>query len=418
MNRTLFAALATTALFALTPTSSGQCFGPDGLDVGGCCAPAQAILPQFPQAALPGLGICWNSCNVSAQTDLRVNWAPPASPSCAQYTTTVTVTHAGSGMPLLGGLMVLDYTRTWIEANPVTGQLIQVWRFVAKADLSSLVPTGVTPPCPVPTCLPPFGPHPTAFYYGYVDYAQDCGVLTGFQNTLVLFHGCDFLQHKPGLSSRPGVFHPTTTYAIVAPHSSLNPFVPANLPAPGGPLIAEAVRKISLPGTVACMTEERIAHGDLLPFVTGCLCPPAALPPQFTLSIYRGVGTCPDAAGLPSSFDSLAVAFPTLPWFHLTTISIGFWSSAAAYPGEEVVWVDEGLFKYYDSCVSNRFYEVNYGATTDRGWTVIPTNPTIPPSQRFKDLADNYSAPVVGAHPLPLLGNIMPTDHLIYTNVP
>jgi len=418
MIRTLFAALATLAALSPAPPASGQCFGPDGLDVGGCCQPAQAILPQFPPAALPGLGICWDNCTKSAETNLRVQWATPAMPSCAQYTTTVTVIDS-AGTPLLGGPMVLDYTRTWTEVDPATGQQFQVWRFVAKADLSSLLPAGAVPPCPVPACLPPLGTQPTAFYYGYADYARECtGGAAGFENSLVLFHGCDFLQHKPVLSSRPGVFHPTSSYAIVAPHTAANPFIAANLPAPGGPLIAEAVRKTSLAGALTCVTEERILQGDLAPFITGCLCLLAPLPPQFTLSLFRGFGSCPDAAGIPSNFQSLAFAFPTLPWFHLTTTSIGFWSTPSGYPGEEFVWVDEGLFKYYDSCVSNDFFEVNYGATTDQGWPVIASTPGVPVSQRFKDLADNYSAPVVGAHPVPILGHVMPTDHLIYVNVP
>ena len=417
MLRTLLTTLTAAALLTLAPASSGQCFGPDGLDVGGCCQPTQAILPSFPQAAIPGLGICWNACTPAAQTNLRVSWNPPATLSCAQYTTTVTALDASTGAPLLSGPMILDYTRTWTEINPNTNNRVQVWRFMAKADLSSLVPAGALAPCPVPTCLPPAGPHPTAFYYGYVDYAQECVGGVGFESVLVLFHGCDFLPHMPGISSRPGAFHPTTSYAIVAPHTALNPFVPANIPAPGGPLVAEAMRKTST-AVAACVTEEFILGGDVAPFAAGCMCPPSLAVPQVTLSLFRGIGSCPDAAGVPSSFGALMLAFPTLPWPFLVTTSIGTWTGAASYPGPEVTWVDEALMKYRDSCVSNDFFEVFYGATTDRGWTVLPSSPIFPPTQRFKDMADNYSAPVVGAHPLPILGNIMRTDHLIYTNMP
>ena len=416
MLRTWLSTLTAAVFLSLAPPSSGQCFNPDGLDIGGCCQPAQANLPSFPQAALPGLGICWNNCNPVSQTDLRVDWNAPVNPTCAQYTTTVTVIDGTNGMALLSGPMVLDYTRTWTEVNPNTGNLVQIWRFVAKADLSPLSTTG-TPPCPVPPCLIPVGPYQTAFYYGYVDYAQECTGTAGFENALVLYHGCDWFQHKPGISSRPGAFHPTMSYAIVAPHSAANPFVPANLPAPGGPLVAEAMRKVSVPGAT-CVTEEYIGGGDLLPFVVGCMCPPSLAAGQVTLSLYRGFGTCPDSTGVPSLFESLFVAFPTLPWPYLVTTSIGTWTGAGTYPGPEVAWVDESLMKYRDSCLSKDYFEVFYGATTDQGWTVIPTSPIFPPTQRFKDMADNYSAPVVGAHPLPLLGHIMPTDHLIYTNVP
>ena len=420
MLRTLLTTLTAVAFLSLAPTSSAQCVGPDGLSVPGCCQPTQANLPAFPQAFLPGTGICWNNCNATPQTNLRVMWDAPQFVACAQYTTRVTAIDGSTGSPLLSGPMVLDYTRTWNEIDPNTGNQLQVWRFVAKADLSSLVPTGTTPPCPVPTCLPPIGPNSSAFYYGYVDYATVCGAPppATFESVLVLYHGCDFLQHKPLISSRPGVFHPTTSYAIVAPSSSASPFVAANLPAPGGPLVAEAMRKTSAPGG-SCVTEEFINSGDILPFVVGCMCPPSlGGAAQLTLSLYRGIGTCPDATGVPSSFDALFLAFPTLPWPYLVTNSIGAWTGASTYPGQEIAWVDEALMKYRDSCLSTTFYEVFYGATTDGGWTVIPSSPNFPPTKRFKDMADNWSAPVVGFHPLPLLGNIMPTDHLIYTNVP
>ena len=417
MIRTILTTLAAAVCLFLAPAARAQCIGPDGLS-GPCCTPVTANLPLLPNAAMPGLGICWSSCAISSQTDLRVDWPAPANPTCAQYTTILTVSDVGSGVPILAGPMVLDYTRTWFEDNPNTGAPVQVWRFAAKADLSSLIPAGVTPPCPVPPCLPPFGPHPTAFYYGYVDYALDCTGTNPFRNVLVLYHGSDWLQHRAPISSRPGTFHPAGSYAIVAPHSSVNPFVPVATPAIGGPLIAEAVRKSSVPGAT-CVTEERIASGDLLPFVLGCMSPPSLASTQVTLSLYSGTGSCPDGSGLPSSFSALSLGFPTLlPWPYLVTTALGSWSAIGSYPGPEHVWVDEGFFKYYDSCNSTAYYEVQYGGSSGDGWPVIPSTPADPPTQNFKDLADNYTAPVIGFHPLPLLGHIMTTDHLIYTNVP
>ncbi|MFH0946159.1 MAG: hypothetical protein V2A76_13245 [Planctomycetota bacterium] len=417
MLRTFFITLATVIALSLAPTASAQCFGPDNLDVGPCCGPVVPNLPAFPQASLPGLGVCWNNCTLASQTYLRVNWPVPVMPTCAQYNTTVTVTDATTGLALLAGPMVLDYTRTWTEVNLLTGNLVQVWRFAAKADLSSLFPAGAIPPCPIPPCLFPVGPHQSAFYYGYVDYAQDCTGVANFENVLVLHHAGDWLAHKPVYSSKPGVFHPATSYAIIAPHSPANPFVPMNLPAPAGPLLAEAVRDVPGPGGM-CITEEAIAHGDLLPFVVGCMAPPSLASTQVTLSMYRGFGTCPDITGTPSNFAAQFLMFPTLPWPYLVTTSMGMWTSAAAYPGEEIAWVDEGLFKYYDSCVSLAYYEVFYGGSTDEGWPVVPTFPPHLQTQKFKDLADNWSVPVVGPKPLPLMGHIMPTNHLIYTNTP
>ena len=166
------------------------------------------------------------------------------------------------------------------------------------------------------------------------------------------------------------------------------------------------------------MTEEYITGGNVSPFVTGCMSPPSLAAGQVTLSLYQGSGSCPDTSGLTSGFQATALAFPTLPWPYLVTTSIGTWTGVATYPGPEMAWVDEALVRYYDSCVSNDFFEVLYGASTDQGWTVVPTSPVFPPTQRFRDMADNWSAPVVGIHPLPILGHIMPSDHLIYTNIP
>ena len=418
MLRSIATTLIAGFLLALSPAASAQCFGPDNLNVGGCCAPTQANVPAFDDAAMGALGICWNNCAVAAQTSLRVNWPTPAFLNCAQYSTTVTVTDGATGLPILGGPMVLDYTRTWTELNPATGSLVQVWRFAAKADLSPLSPTVTPPPCPVPPCLFPLGPHQTAFYYGYVDYSRECSAGSLFENVLVLYHGSDWLQHRSPISSKPGVFHPATSYAIVAPHTAATPFVPANLPAPGGPLISEAVRLAAIPGAT-CITEERIASGDLLPFVLGCMSPPSLVSTQVTLSLYSGIGSCPDATGVPSGFSASSLGFPTLlPWPYLVTTSIGRWASLATYPGQEIAWVDEGFFKYRDSCSSIEYFDVFYGGSTDEGWDVIPLFPGDPNTKKFKDIADNYTAPVVGFHPLPLLGHIMPTDHLIYTNTP
>ena len=95
------------------------------------------------------------------------------------------------------------------------GQVLQVWRFVVKADLSL---GGTGGGCSRPSCLPS---HPTAFYYGYLDYAFDCA--TGqFDTVLVLFHNCDEFIHNPVFSSVPGVFNPGRTYAIVAPDTPAN----------------------------------------------------------------------------------------------------------------------------------------------------------------------------------------------------
>jgi len=416
MIRAFLITLVTGIALAVAPSATAQCFGPDNL-TGPCCTQVPANLPPFPQASMSGLGICWNNCVPAAQTNLRVTWTTPFALTCAQFTSLVTVTDSMTGTPLLGGPMVMDYTRTWTEVNLLTGNLTQVWRFAVKADLSSLVPAGPVPPCPVPPCLTPIGPHQSAFYYGYADYAQDCVAGANYQQVIVLYHAGDWLIHTPIYSGTPGAFHGATSYAIVAPHTPVNPFIPANLPAPAGPLLAEAVRDVPPPGAL-CWTEEPVVAGDLLPFVQGCMAPPSLAGNQVTLSLYNGIGSCPDIFGRPSSFSALALLFPTLPWPYLVTTSIGQWTSAVSYPGEELVWVDEGLFQYYDSCISTDYFEVFYGGSTDEGWPVVPSWPPMLATQKFKDLAGNWAARRQGPKQMPLMGLVMPTTHLIYTNTP
>jgi hypothetical protein len=393
------------------PTTSAQCFGPDQLDVGPCCGSVLPNLPSFPPGAVPGLGICWDDCAVIGQQDVRVQWSPPSQIFCGEYISQLTVLDP-SGAPLLSGALILDYTRTWIESSP-TGIDQQVWRFAVKVDLSA-VAGGTISTCLTPSCIAPIGPHPTAFYYGYLDYTS-CPGVTPWENALVLYHACDKFVHTPGFSDRPGVFHPTGEYAIVAPHSTLQPFVPMDLIAPGGPLVAEATRNVISPTPSACVVEDRVVVGDMTPLGAGCLCPLSSVPKHQTAREFKGTTACVNPVGIPGGWTSLNILCPTLPWFQMITTSIGCWTNPAVYPGDECAWVDEGLFITQDAC-SGDFVEVKYGGSTSKGWPVIPT--WSPVTQDFTDLADNYSSPLAGPHSLPLFGSVQQTDHLVYVNLP
>lgn len=418
MNRlrnTLLTTIAAAGALALAPPATGQCVGPDNLDAGTCCGPVTPNFPIWTQGFEPGLGVCWDNCVPSTQNDLLVSWIPPQPSGCASYTSQLTVMDAPSGAPLLAGTMNLDYTRTWYELN-ASGQDVQVWRFLVKADLASVTIAG--PDCPIPDCLQPLGSQSTAFFYGYLDYAQLCSnPAVVYQHALVLFHGCDFLIHKPGLSSAGGTYHPTKSYAIVAPHSTVQPFVPGNLPFTGGGLAFEGFRgNTPVGGAITCQTEDRLVSGAIQPFAQGCLCPLSFTPPQNTLSFVSGVGNCAFVPGQTNDFESLNLAFPTLPWPYMVTTSIGRWSSPAVYPGQEAASVNEGLFRTFDICDNVDYFEVKYGSTTEGGWTAF-VYPGGPPATRLFDLVDNWTAPVGGPHPLPLMGNVMPTDHLVYTTI-
>ncbi len=412
-TRALAPLLLLAALILTPPASlSAQCFGPDLLDLGACCQPAALNLPAFSSVRLPSLGICWNGCTVGTTNTLSVEWPAPTQPFCGQFSTQITVQDAGTGTALMVGKLTLDYTRTWDEID-ATGNLLQVWRFVAKADLATL--PGAPPVCPTPNCIMPAGPHTTAFYYGYVDYAGCPGGVV--ENAIVLFHNGDRFIHQPGLSDKPGNFHLGRSYAIVGPHSATQPFVPNNQLAPIGPVIAEATRTVnSMPPTTACVVEDRVLTASLISHGAGCVNTMTSNPKQQSLRQFSCQTSCVNAIGQNGLWASLNVNFPTLPWFHMVSSSIGTWSSPLAYPGIESAWADEGLFVHRDAC-SGDFVELKYGATTRDGYTALL--PTLPgPVRVFTDLADNWSAPLLGPYSLPIMGSFQPTNHLIYVNTP
>jgi hypothetical protein len=403
------AAVLACALFVGAPAVTAQCLGPDNLN-GPCCTPTTPALPPFPPISLPGLGVCWTQCTPNTKNDIKVSWTPLVSATCSEFVTQLSIDDATTGLPLMSGTMILDYTRTWIETEP-SGLSKQVWRFAAKADLA-WVPAGIVPPCPTPSCIFPPPAFNTAFYYGYLDYAT-CAAAGPWDNALVLYHGCDRFMHMPGLSSKPGVFHPAQSYAIVAPHNSAQQFMPVNQLASGGPVIAEATRNV-LPGPI-CMVEDPTTAGAMTPLGAGCVCTLSAVPKQQTLRQFLGQTTCITSAGVPAAWATLNVAFPTLPWMHMVTTSIGVWTNGNLYPGKESAWVDEGLFVTQDACTGD-WIELKYGGTTRDGWPA--TLPSGMAAKNFTDVADNYTAPLAGPYPTPILGNIMPTEHLLYVNEP
>ncbi|QDU65437.1 hypothetical protein [Engelhardtia mirabilis] len=395
---------------ALTPSAEAQspCFLFDQLESAPCCAPVNLSVPAFGPGAMPATGLCWNACGLAGQNCISVDWDPIApTPLCGHYVTKLRVTDC-SGIVLMSGALELDYTRTW-EETAVPGTVgTQVWRFAAKIDFGGSFTA--TPVCPVP---PDLGPYPTSFWYGYFDVAEDCFAGT-VENALVLFHNCDAFTHHPTLSSQPGTFHPTSTYAIVAPDTPGNPFLPTSAPLPGGPIVAEAMRRLdpSLPPGV-CLAEEPVLQGGLIPIGSGCLCPLSLAPAQNTASTLFGNGVC------GGSFLSLNF-WPVAPWLDFTTASIGTWTTTASYPGPERVSAAEGVFLYRDVCdptgVLAQSIDVFYGAVTQGGYLVLPTSPIAPTTDRFIDLASNYSHTLPAPVTFPVFGTVKPTKHLIYVN--
>ncbi len=399
MLRPIALALTLTALSAAQ--ASAQCLLPDNTS-GPCCSVVTPTLPAFPAITLPGQAICWDSCNVGAQLCAQVVLGPPVQVNCTEYTVSFQSLDCG-GNPQLKSQLHLAYTRTWSEF-PVPGTVgLQVWRFVVKADVS---PSTTAFGCQVPNCL---GTHPTAFYHGYLDYAFDC-VNGTWESALVLFHGCDKFQHDPLYSSRPGVFHPGRSFAVVAPSTAANPFVPVALVPTGGPTFFEAMRDAPNAATLACEAAETLTQGKIQNLGSACACPFSFFPPQVTARHAEGTSTC------GSNFRSLS-AFPTLPWLELMTTSLGAWSTAASYPGPESVWVDEGTFLHVEACTltgaAEAYAEIKVGATTEKGF-LAAVGPVA--TDRFTDLVDNYSV-LLGTPILPpFFGSVRPVHHLVYVN--
>lgn len=422
------AAPTLAATLALAAPSDAQCFNPDNL-TGPCWQITQLNLPQLDAISLEGSGLCWDSCALAGQNCVRIFVDPPSQTgTCGEFKSSMRVFDCSTGAVLLIGDCILDYTRTWVERGVDTaGNAFeyQAWRFCLKADLGLTQPGAFSPTCPVPQSLAVL---PSAFFYGYVDYARDC-INGTTSNALVLFHNCDHFMHN-ALSDFPGVFEPTTTYAIVGPDTPANPFVPANtIMPPGGPLVGEATRTVTdIFGAPICTTEDPISSGLLLPFFQLCFCPFSIGSPYQTLSLFEGTMSCFDPVTLLSgSFEALNF-FPTVPWPWLVSSDIGSWTTDASYPGPERVWASEGFFRYTDSCIASTIPGTNpnsvdifYGATTAEGLPVFPvvaSQPT-PMTDKMIDLASNFSYRLGGTGvTLPILGSIRPTDHLIYANVP
>jgi hypothetical protein len=399
-------------LLALAPQADAQCFTPDGYTATACCASVTPSIPAFPAITLPGKGICWTDCTLSAEvcTTIVLGAPNPSSSMCTQYKSTLEVFDCTTGGLILEGDVTLDYTRTWSEQVPTSSLPIQVWRFAAKVDMTSL--PALLPTCPVPDCA--IGPGNSAFYYGYVDYTLDC--VTGtFDTVLVLYHGCDEFIHKPGFSAVPGSFHAPRTFALVAPNFASNPFTPGFTIPPAGVLVNEAMRTVTPNAIGTCFAEEHIQQGFFQPLVSGCLCPLGLAPSQQSGVRVGASGIC------GSEFKTLNL-WPVAPWFELVITSIGRWSNSSSYPGPEFASVAEGLIEYREACDPTAVMttiDIFYGGFTIGGYSVI-TPPTIPPSpplsMNFLDIASNYSIPAGSTVVFPLYGVVNPTDHLIYVN--
>lgn len=396
----LVAAAAATAIAIASPAQA-QCFGPDGLTSPACCGPVALNLPDLGPISMPGQGDVWDSCSLADQAFRIIETSPPnPTDICGQFEADIRIFNS-SGDPLMEGRLILDYTRTFDEQTSVSE--LQVWRFAAKAEFE-LAGGSLTPGAQVPNSL--LSGVPAAFYYGYVDYALDCG--TGaMENSLVLYHGCDLFQHMPTFSAFPGVFDPETSYAIVGPDTISNPFFPSLAPLNSGDLVAEGIRSV---GPV-CLAEDALAQGTYERIIDACMCPLSLANPQMTLGRFQATGFC------GNTLRSLDV-FPTLPYLHTVTTALGRWSTDANYPGPESAGVLEGIFQHVDACTtsgSEISFDINYGGVTRGGYPAFGASFT-PNNSTFIDMASNFSWVLGTPLPLPLVGEIKTTRHVTAVN--
>lgn len=391
--------LAIATMVWVSPAEAPLCLGTDGL-TGPCCATTTVSLPAFlPGDTLQSVGICWNAC-VPSTNPVILEIGQPTPVWCGAFQSQLSVTD-GSGLSLMSGVGILDFTRTWTEIND-DGDELQVWRMMVKSDLML---AGTAAPCPVPIC---FAAAPIAFFSGHIDFAINCN--TGsLETSASLFHTCDRFIHDPNASSIPGPQHPGISYAIVGPDVPANPFVPTILSPITGQITGGASRRVAAPGTV-CRSEDPLVAGNLGLNLQGCACPLSWTPAQYSTQPFAASGSCSGA------FSAILTPNP-YPWKRMITTSLGTWTGSGPgtpYPGDEALWAEEGFFFFTDGCTSNTRIESFYGVMTDKGFTVLPDAQRPWLSDKMIDLASNFDSSN-GLFP-PFVGNVMATSHTIHAN--
>ena len=182
---------------ALQIDAAAQCPGPDGLDGGPCCTPAQPSYPMVRNFRQDSFEICWRDCNPEFERVCRAEWTQFASQltPCKIGMYTLRLKDAAGTIKWRGRIR-LQYSRTWAEVD-ATGQQYQVWRYLANGNLRPTAAAGPMP-CPVPPCVTDFG---NVHYTGYVDQAENCA--TGkLEHTWMLTHQCDVIDHAGGFPAR------------------------------------------------------------------------------------------------------------------------------------------------------------------------------------------------------------------------
>jgi hypothetical protein len=324
------------------PVAQAQCGTDDGF-IGPCCAPVTPVFPVFPTMTVGGKSAALLDCNPQCVWN-TTNTIAPFQVLCDYWVFSLSITGTAADPSIPAATLFGKYVRTWMELSP-TGP-IQVWRWLINTDATYVVPASVPPSlCQVPfSALPPF--NLPVHLQGHLDYAQHCG--TGSWNVAFsLTHLCPFESHAP-FSARPLVLPaglPARTYHFVAPGN----FVFGPVPAPAGPILADAQRTTQLV-PYQCISENPIVQGSLNTSFQDCICTNSTVlpPPVYShQNLFATVANC----GVVSTLASLPI--PGILPTGFRHLGIGAWivtATSPLYPGPETVGFYTGVVTWTDLC--------------------------------------------------------------------
>ena len=385
------------ALLGGAPPAAAQCFGPDGLDIGPCCAPALPDPAALPGASLPGPRHLLGPLHGTSSACSRCPGPRRPSP-CGEYTTPLTVVD-----------------RHLRPADPDRQDACWTTRARGSRSIPRASPrrSGASPrrpicrPCPArPAALPDAQLHRAGRPAPHRLLLRLRGLL-GLRGRRArgerarALPRCDRFIHAPGLSDKPGVFHPGQSFAIVAPHSTRAALHarpthrrrrPARRRGHAHTSTCRACRRRSAWSRTASTqgahapagrrlrehhdhqpqaADAAALHGHDLPAPTRPACPAAGPRSTSTSRRCRGSTWSPRASARGPT--------PTS-------------TRARSSPG----WMR--------ACSSTRtrargdLVELKYGGSTPGGWTAL-----LPVAggrhASFTDIADNYTAPLPGPYP-------------------
>ena len=394
--------------------------GDDGFNLG-CCNIPQPNLPPLPPSQFQANYGCFNNCNLINNTPTGVTLTAPIFFQCDYALMTMTATLA-PGVTITGPIL-MKYSRTWSEIDPITGLAAQVWRFLINTDATYLVTGPIGAICPVPvSALPPLGL--PVHFNGHVDYiCNPTAVSPTRLHTFSLSHLPACISHAPW-SQRPlpaGAVPAAASYHLVGPA----PFVFAAIPEPQGPVIEEAVRtsRLSLaPFNYQCVTEASVLQGSLQTATQNCLCAPV-LPvvgpwkhQNLNLSICCGPATT-GASSIP------VPGTPVAPTGFVAMTLGTFPSTIAGIPGRNLT-IYFGVMQYADPCnAANWPIHVVVGVATSQvpgrlfpGPTAATCSPFTPaPFNTFLDLQNVL--PLTAGPLVPGYGSLFASDMVMNLNI-